>query len=60
MSELLLRTIVRRARNGINNDLISRIREWIGADWESHDIDSEAVELIRLLVDELSRRSILR
>jgi methenyltetrahydromethanopterin cyclohydrolase len=60
MNELLLKTLVSRARKGIDAPLLKRIREWLDTDWESHDIDKDAIALIRLLVDDLSKLSILR
>lgn len=31
----------------------AEIREWLDADWESHDVDGDAVKLIRRLLDTL-------
>lgn len=33
---------------------LEQIRRWLDADWESHDVDRDAVRLIRRLVDTMA------
>ena len=42
------------SRSGpVTDKQIKQITKWIDDDWESHDVDRDAVRLIRRLVDSL-------
>lgn len=45
------------SRSGpVTPEQLDQIQYWIDADWESHDIDRDAVRLIQRLVTELKAR----
>lgn len=37
----------------ITSRQLAQIKAWIDDDWESHDVDKDAVRLIRRLIDDL-------
>jgi len=45
-----LESIVRRGKGALSDRQVARVRKWLEADWESHDVDRDAVALIRRLV----------
>lgn len=36
---------------------LKQIQRWIDADWESHDVDRDAVKLIQRLLDTITPRT---
>lgn len=38
------------AEGPVNHKSLKQIQDWIDADWESHDVDRDAVKLIGKLV----------
>jgi hypothetical protein len=43
--------VLARPRKLVDRKESARIRRWLDADWESHDIDRDAVKLIRRLLN---------
>lgn len=43
-------------RGRVDDRELAAIRRWLDDDWESHDVDMDAIRLIRRLVDELEGR----
>lgn len=47
-----------RGRGPLSERQLAQVKKWVEDDWESHDVDREAVQLIGRLLDTLeSRRS---
>jgi hypothetical protein len=45
--------VLARPKKLVDRKESARIRRWLDADWESHDIGRDAVKLIRRLLDSL-------
>lgn len=50
-----LRTFANR-RGRVDERECAAIRRWLDEDWEAHDVDADALRLIKRLLDELEGR----
>jgi hypothetical protein len=55
MTAVDLRTLA-AGKGPLTEKKLKQIQRWLDADWESHDVDRDAVKLIQRLLDTITPR----